>query len=194
MIKRPAYLEEIRRKLLSSPVVALLGPRQAGKTTLARAIAQARPHHFFDLEDPTAAARLANPKSTLETLTGLIVIDEIQRQPDLFSLLRVLADRRPRRATFLILGSASPHLVRGVSESLAGRIAFVDLAGFDLSEVGPATFRNLWSRGGFPRSFLAASDRASAQWRQDFIRTFLERDIPQLGLTTPAATLRRFWS
>ncbi len=194
MIKRPAYLEEIRRKLLSSPVVALLGPRQAGKTTLARAIAQARPHHFFDLEDPTAAARLANPKSTLETLTGLIVIDEIQRQPDLFSLLRVLADRRPRRATFLILGSASPHLVRGVSESLAGRIAFVDLAGFDLSEVGPATFRNLWSRGGFPRSFLAASNRASAQWRQDFIRTFLERDIPQLGLTTPAATLRRFWS
>jgi len=194
MVKRTAYVEEIRRKLKASPIVAILGPRQVGKTTLARAIAGAQPHQLFDLEDPVAVARLANPKSTLEPLTGLVIIDEIQRQPELFALLRVLADRQPRPATFLILGSASPHLVRGVSESLAGRVAFVDLAGFDLSEVRPGTFRKLWWRGGFPRSFLAASDQASAEWRQDFIRTFLERDLPQLGITIPAATLRRFWS
>lgn len=194
MVKRTAYVEEIRRKLKASPIVAILGPRQVGKTTLARAITGAQPHQFFDLEDPVAAARLGNPKSALEPLTGLVVIDEIQRQPELFALLRVLADRRPQPATFLILGSASPHLVRGVSESLAGRVAFVDLAGFDLSEVRPGAFRKLWWRGGFPRSFLAASDPASAEWRQDFIRTFLERDLPQLGITIPAASLRRFWS
>ncbi len=194
MIKRPAYVREIERKLRASPIVAMLGPRQAGKTTLARAIAEGRRHHFFDLEDPVSAARLAHPQSALEPLRGLVVIDEIQRQPELFALLRVLADRRPQPATFLLLGSASPQLVRGVSESLAGRVTFVDLAGFDLSEVRPGAFRKLWWRGGFPRSFLAASDQESAEWRQDFIRTFLERDIPQLGITIPATTLRRFWS
>jgi uncharacterized protein len=194
VIKRTAYLEEIRRKLQASPVVALLGPRQAGKTTLAHAVAQGQPHHFFDLEDPTANARLVNPKSALEPLTGLVVIDEVQRRPELFPLLRVLADRQPQPAVFLILGSASPHLVRGVSESLAGRVAFVDLMGFDLSEVRPGAFRKLWWRGGLPRSFLAPSDQASAEWRQGFIRTLLESDIPQLGITITAATLRRFWS
>jgi predicted AAA+ superfamily ATPase len=194
MIKRTGYVQQIQRKLKASLVVAILGPRQVGKTTLARAIAEGQPHHYFDLEDAVSAARLAHPQSALEPLRGLVVIDEIQRQPELFALLRVLADRRSRPATFLILGSASPQLVRGVSESLAGRVTFVDLAGFDLSEVRPGAFRKLWWRGGFPRSFLAASDPDSAEWRQDFIRTFLERDIPQLGITIPAATLRRFWS
>ena len=194
MIERTDYAAEIQRKLKSNPVVAILGPRQVGKTTLARSIAEGQPHHFFDLENPVAAARLVHPQSALEPLTGLVIIDEVQRQPELFALLRVLADRRPAPARFLILGSASPQLVRGVSESLAGRVAFVDLAGFDLVEVKPAHFRKLWWRGGFPRSFLAATDLASTEWRQDFIRTFLERDIPQLGINIPAATLRRFWS
>jgi hypothetical protein len=194
MIARAAYTDAVRRKLKANPIVALLGPRQVGKTTLAKALACGQPHHFFDLEDPVAAARLAQPQSALAPLTGLVIIDEVQRQPELFALLRVLADRRPMRARFLILGSASPQLVRGVSETLAGRVGFVDLAGFDLSEVKAANLRKLWWRGGFPRSFLATSDRASAEWRQDFIRTFLERDIPQLGLNTPAATLRRFWA
>lgn len=194
MIERTAYADEVRRKLKANPIVAILGPRQAGKTTLARAIAAGQSHHFFDLEDPVAGARLAQPQTALAPLTGLVVIDEVQRQPELFALLRVLADRRPVRARFLILGSASPQLVRGVSETLAGRVAFVDLAGFDLGEVKLAAVRKLWWRGGFPRSFLAPSDQASAEWRQDFIRTFLERDIPQLGLNIPATTLRRFWT
>lgn len=194
MIERTAYADEVRRKLKANPIVAILGPRQVGKTTLAQAIARGRSHHFFDLEDPVSAARLAQPQTTLAPLRGLVIIDEVQRQPELFALLRVLADRRPVRARFLILGSASPQLARGVSETLAGRVAFVDLAGFDLSEVKSTAFRKLWWRGGFPRSYLAPSDRASAEWRQDFIRTFLERDIPQLGLNIPAATLRRFWT
>lgn len=194
MIQRAAYLREIERKLKANPIVAILGPRQVGKTTLARAIAAGQPHHFFDLEDPVSLARLEHPKSALEPLTGLILLDEVQRKPALFDLLRVLADRRPVPARFLMLGSASPQLVRGVSETLAGRMSFVDLAGFDLTEVKPAAFRKLWWRGGFPRSFLASSDTASSEWRQDFIRTFLERDIPQLGINIPAATLRRFWS
>ena len=194
MIKRTAYAEEVRRKLKANPIVAILGPRQVGKTTLAQVIAKGQPHQFFDLEDPVAAARLAHPQSALEPLNGLVIIDEVQRQPELFALLRVLADRRPAPARFLILGSASPQLVRGVSESLAGRVGFVDLAGFDLGEVKAAAFRKLWWRGGFPRAYLAPSDVASAEWRQDFIRTFLERDIPQLGINIPAATLRRFWT
>lgn len=194
MIQRAAYLREIERKLKANPIVAILGPHQVGKTTLARAIAAGQPHHFFDLEDPVSLARLEHPKSALEPLTGLILLDEVQRKPALFDLLRVLADRRPVPARFLMLGSASPQLVRGVSETLAGRVSFVDLAGFDLTEVKPAAFRKLWWRGGFPRSFLASSDTASSEWRQDFIRTFLERDIPQLGINIPAATLRRFWS
>jgi len=194
VIKRAAYRQEILRKLKASPIVSLLGPRQAGKTTLARQISQDRPAHFFDLEDPVALARLAAPMSALEPLKGLVVLDEVQRMPELFPLLRVLADRKPLPARFLILGSASPSLVRGVSESLAGRVSFVDLTGFDLTEVGAARWRRLWWRGGFPLSFLAASDGASERWRRDFVRTFLERDLPQLGITTPSATLRRFWA
>ncbi len=132
--------------------------------------------------------------TVLQSLSGLVIIDEVQRRPDLFPLLRVLADRPVNPAQFLLLGSASPQLVQGVSESLAGRIGFIDLSGFDLTETGPSERDRLWLRGGFPRSFLAADDSASMLWRQDFIRTFLERDIPQLGITIPAETLRRFWT
>jgi len=193
-IHRECLLTAIRERLARSPVVSVLGPRQSGKTTLAREIASEREATIFDLEDPRALARLENPVSALESLSGLVVIDEVQRSPQLFPLLRVLADRDPLPARFLILGSASPQLVRGISESLAGRAAFVDVAGFDLSEVGPASFRRLWMRGGFPRSFLAPGEKASFEWRSDFVRTFLERDVPQLGISIPAATLRRFWT
>jgi predicted AAA+ superfamily ATPase len=193
-IVRDRLLAAIDSALARSPVVSVLGPRQAGKTTLARQIAGALEATLLDLEDPRDLARLDHPMSTLEGLRGLVVIDEIQRKPELFALLRVLADRDPLPARFLILGNASPHLVQGVSESLAGRVAFVDVSGFDLSEVGSSAFESLWIRGGLPRSFLSASDEASLAWREDFIRTFLERDIPQLGITIPAATTRRFWT
>lgn len=193
MINRPKYLSEVAVRLKTSPVVALLGPRQTGKTTLAGQIKR-KNIHYFDLEDPTVIRRLTEPKTTLEPLTGLVILDEVQRQPELFPLLRVLGDRRPLPARFLILGSASPWFVKGVSESLAGRVSFVDVHGFDLQEVGAKSLRRLWWRGGFPLAFLAGSDEASRRWQQDFIRTLLERDLPQLGISTPAATLRRFWS
>ena len=192
MIIRTRYLERIRDRLESFPVVSLLGPRQVGKTTLARQIADEQPSHFFDLEDVDALARLAEPKAALERLDGLVVLDEVQRKPELFSLLRVLADRQPVKARFLLTGSASPELVRGVSESLAGRVALVDVAGFNLTEVGEEEWRKLWWRGGFPRSHLAATEAASRQWQEEFVRTLLERDMPQLGITIAAAALRRF--
>jgi predicted AAA+ superfamily ATPase len=194
MIERRQYRADVEARLRTSPVVALLGPRQTGKTTLARQISGGRAVHYLDLEDAAVVKRLAEPKSALEPLTGLIILDEVQRQPELFSLLRVLADRRPLPARFLILGSASPWLVRGVSESLAGRVSFVDVHGFDLDEVGAKGWRELWWRGGFPLAFLAESDEDSRRWQEDFLRTLLERDLPQLGVSTPAATLRRFWS
>ncbi|MBI4473890.1 MAG: ATP-binding protein [Acidobacteria bacterium] len=194
MIARPRYRAEAEARLKSNPVVALLGPRQTGKTTLARQISRNRQSHYLDLEDPTIEARLAEPKRALEPLKGLVVLDEIQRRPELFSLLRVLADRKPLPARFLILGSASPGLVRGVSESLAGRVSFIDVHGFDLEEVGSKALQKLWWRGGFPPAFLATTDERCRQWQQDLLRTLLERDLPQLGITTPAATLRRFWT
>ena len=193
MLKRSQYLSAIEERLKTNPVVALLGPRQAGKTTLSRQIKRSD-IHYFDLEDPTVINRLAEPKTALEPITGLVILDEIQRMPELFPLLRVLADRRPLPARFLILGSASPGLMRGVSESLAGRVSFVDINGFDLLEVGKKSLRKLWWRGGFPPAFLAASDADCRRWQEDFLRTILERDLPQLGITTPAATLRRFWT
>lgn len=180
--------------LARNPAVALLGPRQCGKTTLARKIADDRAAGFFDLEDPADRARLEIPGLALEKLVGLVVIDEVQRMPAIFETLRVLIDRPGNGARFLLLGSASPHIVRGVSESLAGRVHHVDLGGFDLSEVGPERIDDLWLRGGFPRAFLADVEGASAAWRSDFIRTFLERDLPQLGITIPSATLGRFWT
>lgn len=195
MIERPVYSDLIRRRLVANPVVSLLGPRQVGKTTLARRIAQEYPApHLFDLENPVDANRLREPLTALEPLEGLVVIDEVQRQPELFPLLRVLADRGPLRTRFLLLGSASPSLMRGVSESLAGRVAFVDLHGFDLGEVGADKWRPLWWRGGYPPAFLGADDTAAREWLEALIRTLVEREAPQLGITTPAATLRRFWS
>ncbi|MCK5404679.1 MAG: ATP-binding protein, partial [Desulfobulbaceae bacterium] len=177
-----------------SPVVALLGPRQCGKTTLARHIASQKESDYFDLENPLDIARLSNPIFALEKTRGLIVIDEIQRKPEIFEVLRVLVDRPENQATFLVLGSAAPRLIKGASESLAGRISFVDLSGFNISEVGTKNIESLWCRGGFPRSYLASDDQSSYNWRNDFSRTFLERDIPQLGITIPAETLLRFWT
>jgi uncharacterized protein len=192
LIDRKSYRQQIQESLAQFRVTALLGPRQCGKTTLARAFAAA-PEACFDLEDPLDLARLEAPRQTLSKLTGLVVIDEIQRRPDLFQLLRVLADRPGVPARFLILGSASPDLVKGVSESLAGRVGFVDLSGFDGAEVGFQHLDKLWVRGGFPESYLSGSDAASFHWRQQFVRTFLSRDIPQLGITIPSEQLRRFW-
>lgn len=196
IIARAEHTEHVRSLLRRHPVVAILGARQVGKTTLARALARGWPSAatFFDLEDPADSARLSEPGLTLRNARGLVVLDEIQRRPDLFPLLRVLADRPRRPARFLLLGSASPELVRTSAESLAGRIAFHELGGLSLEEVGVRRLDRLWLRGGFPRSFLAPSNRASFEWRRGFIRTFLERDLPQLGVRTPAETLGRFWS
>jgi predicted AAA+ superfamily ATPase len=193
LIPRPTVIAQIVHSLAIHPIVALLGPRQCGKTTVARMIGEQQFAAYFDLENPVDVRRLSAPLTVLEALSGLVIIDEVQRRPDLFELLRVLVDRPHNPARFLLLGSASPQLVRGVSESLAGRIGFVDLSGFDLTEVDASQRDRLWLRGGFPRSFLADDDSASMIWRQGFIRTFLERDIPQLGITIPAETLRRFW-
>ena len=194
MIPRPRVHERIDQTFRVHPVAALLGPRQCGKTTIARMIAGQRPSVYFDLENPVDVRRLSAPMRALEKLSGLVIIDEVQRQPELFELLRVLVDRPENPARFLLLGSASPYLVKGVSESLAGRIGFTDLSGFDLAEIGAGQYERLWLRGGFPRAYLAADDPAAILWREDFIRTFLERDIPQLGITIPAETLRRFWT
>lgn len=194
MLIRPQYLQSIRELLTHFPVVSVLGPRQVGKTTLARSIAAERTSHFFDLEDTDALARLAEPKFALEPLEGLIVLDEVQRRPDLFPLVRVLADRKPIPARFLLTGSASPRLVRGISESLAGRVASVEVSGFHLKEVGGSEAHKLWWRGGYPRAFLAHSDALCRLWQEEFLNILLERDIPQLGISIPSATLRRFWT
>lgn len=194
MVERSRRLAEIRAALRRSRVVAIVGPRQAGKTTLARQIVPSRSPAYFDLEDPRSLARLAEPMTALAPLRGVVVIDEVQRRPDLFPVLRVLADRRPLPARFLILGSASPDLLRQSSETLAGRIETVSLTGFGLDELGAGAMRRLWRRGGFPPSYLARSEPASYAWRQQFIHTYLERDLPQLGVTIPSATMLRFWT
>ncbi len=195
MIDRKEALQRVRAAFRVHPAVALEGPRQCGKTTLAHAFMTGkRECTFFDLEKPVDRRKLETPEQTLGELRGWVVLDEIQRMPSLFELLRVLLDRRDAPARFLLLGSASPTLIRGVSESLAGRVGLVKLSGFDLRETGVETWRKLWLRGGFPRSFLAADDEASAQWRESFLQTFLERDMPQFGIGIPAETLRRFWT
>jgi predicted AAA+ superfamily ATPase len=194
MLPRPRVIERIDETFRVHSVAALLGPRQCGKTTIARMIARQRPSVYFDLENPIDARRLEAPMRALEKLKDLVIIDEVQRLPKLFELLRVLVDRPDNQARFLLLGSASPYLVKGVSESLAGRIGFTDLSGFDLTEIGAGQHERLWLRGGFPRAYLADDDPTAMLWRDAFIRTFLERDIPQLGITIPAETLRRFWT
>ncbi len=194
MILRAGRVAEIEEAFRHVPIVSILGPRQSGKTTLARTIARGRAAATFDLEHPSDVARLQTPMTALESLRGLVVIDEVQRMPSLFEVLRVLADRPRRPARFLILGSVDPRLVRGVSESLAGRVRHVDVAGFDVLEAGAKHARKLWVRGGFPRAFLAKTEAASFAWRQDYIRDFLHSDLSQLGITIPAATLGRFWN
>ena len=193
-IARQRHLRRVRLLLREFPVVALVGARQVGKTTLARQLAASRkgPTVWFDLENPADLARLADPGLELRPLKGLVVLDEIHRLPEVFPLLRTLADRPGTPARFLVLGSASPNLLRQTSETLAGRVAFLELDGFDQTEVGD--LERLWLRGGFPRSFLATSDPASRRWRISFIDTFLSRDVADLGGTTPPATLRRFWT
>jgi len=189
-------MTRVRHLLRTAPVVAILGARQVGKTTLARSVAAAwsGPTTHFDLENPADVASLADPLLALEGLRGLVVLDEVHRRPDLSPVLRVLADRTPRRARFLVLGSASPHLLRQSAESLAGRIAFHELGGFSLEEVGRSHLDRLWLRGGFPCAFLARTEREGLDWRRDFVRTFLERDLPQFGIGVPSAVLGRFWS
>jgi predicted AAA+ superfamily ATPase len=194
VIARPELLAQLRAALRRSPVVALVGPRQCGKTTTARWIVKPDSAAYFDLEDPASLARLDQPMTALGALRGVVVIDEIQRRPELFPVLRVLADRRPRRASFLVLGSASPALLRQSSETLAGRLETITLAGFRLDELGENALDRHWRRGGFPSSFLARSEPDSVRWRQQFVRTFLERDLPQLGVRIPTSALQRFWT
>ena len=191
---RPGPLSRIETALRRSPITALLGPRQCGKTTLARQLVARRNAVYFDLESPGDVRRLENPDLVLGRERRLVILDEVQARPDLLSVLRVLVDRPDHPPRFLVLGSASPAVVRGVSETLAGRIEFVELSGFDLQEVGSGSWERLWVRGGFPRAYLARSSADSVGWRDGFIRTFLERDIPQLGITIPAAAMRRFWT
>lgn len=194
MIARRDILERIRTALGRSPVVVLIGPRQCGKTTLARELLSEDSANYFDLEDPLSLARLDEPKTALGPLQGLIVIDEIQRRPDLFPVLRVLVDRRGSPARFLILGSASGELTQQSSESLAGRLERIEIGGFTLSELGPEPASRLWRRGGFPLAYLASSESDSLDWRKQFIQTLLERDLPQWGVRVPAVALRRFWT
>ena len=196
MIERGRHRAALERLIANNPVVGLVGARQVGKTTLARDVAGRRsgPTHFFDLESSADRARLADPLLALSPLRGLVVLDEIQRLPDVFPTLRVLADRVPRPARFLVLGSAGPDLLRQSAETLAGRIAYYELPGFSIGEVTARQMRRLWLRGGFPRSFTMRSHADSYRWRVDFVRTFLERDVPQLAIGVPSATLDRFWS
>ncbi len=196
MIQRTEELQMLHRLLRRFPVVGIIGARQVGKTTLARGLTRGAkgPIHVFDLENPDDAARLTEPMIALRALKGLVVIDEIQRRPELFEVLRVLADRPRTPCRFLVLGSAAPELLRQSSETLAGRIVYHHLAGFSLEEVGWGAYDKLWRRGGFPRSFTARSEKASFEWRREFLRTFVERDLPQLGIGVSSTTMRRFWT
>jgi predicted AAA+ superfamily ATPase len=194
MLLRPSYLTSLKTATNRSPITALLGPRQCGKTTLARQLASEQKATFFDVESVPDQRRLQNPELALGSLSGLVILDEIQEMPGLFQVLRVLVDRPDNQARFLILGSASPEIIKSASETLAGRLEFIELHGFDLSETGSDTWESLWLRGGFPRSFLANNEDDSLAWREGFIRTFLERDIPQLGINIPAVAMRRFWT
>jgi len=194
LVSHPRLLDALRVALDRRPVVVLTGPRQCGKTTLARRILDPAAATYFDLEDPRTRALFEEPMTALEPLTGLVVIDEVQQAPDLFPLLRVLADRRPLPARFLILGSASGALLRQSSESLAGRVEHLRMGGFTLDEVGTGAAETLWRRGGFPEATLAPDEEASVRWRRDFIETLVERDLPQWGVRVSATAMRRFWT
>lgn len=194
MIKRNSILHTLHRALSRSRVVVLIGPRQCGKTTLARELVDADSVNYFDLEDPASLARLDEPMTALSPLKGLVVIDEVQRRPDLFPILRVLADRRDSPARFLILGSASGDLLRQTSESLAGRMEQITISGFSLAELGVDAEQRLWLHGGFPLAYLASNHADSVVWRKNFIQTLLERDLPQWGVRVPAQALLRFWT
>ncbi len=195
MLERHRHTVIVERLLRSNPVVALVGPRQSGKTTLAmRVLAGRKRATRFDLESPRDLERLRDPLLALEPLRGLVVLDEIQRAPELFPVLRVLADRPKAPARFLVLGSATGELLRQSSETLAGRVAYHELPPLTVDEVGAVKAQTLWRRGGFPRSFLSQSERESLRWRDDFVRTFLERDLAPLGVRVPSQTLFRFWS
>ena len=183
--------KSVELALTRFPVVATVGPRQCGKTTLARQLVSADSANYFDLEDPVSLARLEHPRTALQDLEGLVVIDEVQRRPDLFPVLRVLVDRDDNPARFLVLGSAGPDLLRQSAESLAGRIEYIELGGFGVDEVGVARMPELWVRGGFPLSFLADSDAESTGWRRAFLRTFVERDLPQFGAALGVPALHR---
>jgi hypothetical protein len=196
VIDRHHEIKELISLLKRYRVVGIVGARQVGKTTLARSLLDyvGGSYFYYDLENPEDLARLADPMFALKGLKGLVVIDEVQRFPELFPILRVLVDRPKASERFLVLGSASPELLRQGSESLAGRIIYHELGGFSLDEVGIKNHQRLWLRGGFPRSYLASSDKLSEEWRRGFIRTFLERDLPQLGVTIRSTTLHRFWN
>ena len=191
---RERYLQRIAAATDRAPVTSLLGPRQCGKTTLVRQFVSTREATVFDLQSEADVRLLSNPELALGELDGFVVLDEIQVLPALFNILRVLADRPDRNTRFIIIGSASPDIVRGITQSLAGRVTFIDMAGFDLPEAGADNLRMLWRRGGFPRSYLASSEADSIAWRAAFFRTFLERDVPRLGITMPAPVVRRFWT
>jgi predicted AAA+ superfamily ATPase len=191
MLERPALAAELRRGLRDFPVVALVGPRQCGKTTMARGIVPPGSPSYFDLESPADLRRLAEPMTALGALEGTIVVDEVQRAPDLFPVLRVLADERPLRRRVLVLGSASPGLLRQTSESLAGRVRVIEMGGFDLRECGIGKLDRRWLRGGYPRAFLARTERATFEWLDEFVRSLVERDLPFMDSRMPAAELRR---
>ena len=193
IVSRLNLEEKILHSIKGFPVTVLLGPRQCGKTTVAKKILKKSGAAYFDLENPEDFIEKQQIHTRLRNLQGLVVIDECQRQPALFPVLRVLADRKPLPARFLLLGSASFDLVRDVSESLAGRVAYISMGGFSIDELGANNTEQLWIRGRFPGSVLAPSEKKSYEWRTHFIQSFLERDIPQFGLRIPSHTLRRFW-
>ncbi|MCD4701816.1 MAG: ATP-binding protein [Candidatus Aegiribacteria sp.] len=193
MIKRPDLFKSLNRCITENPVTTLLGPRQCGKTTIARTICEPAPVHYYDLENPADRSGLANPLTALGNMDGLVILDEIHRMPELYEILRVLVDDTSHHASYLILGSASPGIVRDVSETLAGRIGFVDMGGFNLKEISPDNWEKRWLRGGFPRSYLAADEDSSFRWRDNFARTFLERDLRQFGFSIHPESMRRFW-
>jgi predicted AAA+ superfamily ATPase len=194
MIKRPEYINKLSKAIKRSPVTALLGPRQCGKTTLVRQFSSNKNAAYFDLESQQDLNRLQNPELVLGSMDKLVIIDEIQVLPELFKVLRVVVDHPDNKARFIILGSASPHIIKNVSETLAGRIEFIELNCFNLGEVGSEQMQRLWIQGGFPLAFLAEPGTDSIAWREGFIRTFLERDIPQLGISIPSPAMRRFWT